>query len=103
MNYLRTAHEHSKVLAALSSLVGLVLLASFAACLTCDLGEDSCCEDADHEEEEVCACGCALHALVVTEYSSARALVVGPSLADHAHSTDPLPACPPFHPPRLAG
>lgn len=101
MNYLRTAHEHSKVLAALSALAGLLLLGSFAACLTCDTTE--CCEDTDHEEEEVCACGCALHALVMAEYASAHALAVGEPPAERAQSIDPLPAHPPFHPPRLAG
>lgn len=103
MNYLRTAHEHSKTLAALSALVCMVLMASFAACLTCDLGEDSCCEEAEHEQEEVCACGCALHALMVAEYSPARTLEVGAPPAERAQSIDPQPAHPPFHPPRLVG
>jgi hypothetical protein len=101
MNYLRTAHEYSKVLAALSAFVSLVLLASFAACLTCD--QNDCCEDSDHEEEQVCACGCALHALMLAEYAPARALEASGPPAERALSVDPAPAYPPFHPPRFSG
>jgi hypothetical protein len=103
MSYLRTVHQQSTVLAALSALVSLILLASFAACLTCDMGDDSCCEEAEHEDEEVCACGCALHALTMAANTPARALEVGNPFAESAQSVDPVPAFPPFHPPRLAG
>jgi hypothetical protein len=100
MTYLRTVHEQSKVLAALSALVCLVLMASFAACLTCDTSD--CCEDADHEEEEVCACGCALHALMLVQYGPSSSSVSGETLTDRTHFVRPAPVYSLFHPPRFA-
>ena len=101
MSYLRNAHEQSKLLAALSAFVSLVLLASFAACLTCDTND--CCEDVDHEEEEVCACGCALHGVMIVQYSPSGSIVSGEPPSERACSINPAPAYPPFHPPRFSG
>ena len=101
MTYLRTVHEQSKVLAALSALVSLVLLASLAACLTCHTND--CCEDADHEDEEVCACGCALHALMLVRFAPAGSETVGEPPAERALAFNSAPAYPLFHPPRCTG
>ena len=87
------------MLSLLSGLASVMFLAGFAACLVCDL--ESCCEETEQSDEEICACACALHSITV---------VAGPLLSqfdDHGaaiHEDLPnLDAAPPgtlFHPPR---
>ena len=56
MGIVNTAHERRGLRATLSSIVAVLFVASFAACLVSDV--TSCCDGTEHEGEDICACAC---------------------------------------------
>ena len=83
----------------LSGLASVMFLAGFAACLVCDL--ESCCEETEHEDEEICACACAFHSVPV---AAAPLLphfdVRGAGVHEGVPNLDATPPGNLFHPPR---
>jgi hypothetical protein len=87
------------LLSVLSSAATLLFLAGFAACLVCDL--DSCCEDTEHEQEEVCACACAFHSIpVITGPKIQSYASAGAELVEGVPDPDTAPLQSLFRPPR---
>ena len=92
-------NNRQTLLSILSTAASLLFLAGFAACLVCDL--DSCCDDTDHEEEEVCACACAFHSIpVITGPKVQSYASAGADLVERVSNPDTAPQPSLFRPPR---
>jgi hypothetical protein len=93
--------RHRGVTQTLSSLAVVLFLAGYAACFMCDL--ETCCEDAHHADEDVCACACAYHILVVVDGPSLSPdMPVGFGIHELTHELSSAPVRRLFHPPRFS-
>ena len=99
MGYLNIVHGTRGLKATLSSIVGVLFVASFAACLVCDM--TNCCEDTEHEGEDICACACVFNSTAVYTYVTPTTfLVTGECPIEpilHSASATPPPL---YKPPR---
>jgi hypothetical protein len=99
MSFMSGLNRRRGLLSVLSGLAGVVFLAGFAACLVCDL--ETCCEDTEHGDEDICACACAFHSIpVVAAPLLSQFDIRGAGVPDRVPDPDAAPPGNLFHPPR---
>jgi len=99
MGIVNAAHEMRSLRATLSSIVAVLFVASFAACLVYDM--TSCCEETEHEGEGICACACVFHSTAVLCYVTPSTFIVtGDILIEPPLQTASATPPPLYRPPR---
>ncbi len=99
MGIVNTVHEMTILRATLSSIVAVLFVASFAACLVYDL--TSCCEETEHESEDICTCACVFHSTAaLRDVTPSTFIVTGDLPIEPPLQTDSATPPPLYRPPR---